>query len=74
MSQDSNSRLAKNTIVLYFRMAFQMAVFLYTSRVVVRMLGIQDYGIYDVVAGIVVMLSFLNNSLTTCTLRLSRIS
>lgn len=69
MSQDSNSRLAKNTIVLYFRMAFQMAVFLYTSRVVVRMLGIQDYGIYDVVAGIVVMLSLLNNSLTTCTLR-----
>jgi O-antigen/teichoic acid export membrane protein len=69
MSQDSNSRLAKNTIVLYFRMAFQMAVFLYTSRVVLRMLGIQDYGIYDVVAGIVVMLSFLNNSLTTCTQR-----
>ena len=69
MSQDSNSRLAKNTIVLYFRMAFQMVVFLYTSRVVLRMLGIQDYGIYDVVAGIVVMLSFLNNSLTTCTQR-----
>lgn len=69
MSQDSNSRLARNTIVLYFRMAFQMAVFLYTSRVVLRMLGIQDYGIYDVVAGIVVMLSFLNNSLTTCTQR-----
>ena len=69
MSRENNSRLAKNTIVLYFRMAFQMVVFLYTSRVVVRMLGIQDYGIYDVVAGIVVMLSFLNNSLTTCTLR-----
>ena len=50
-------------------MAFQMLVFLYTSRVVLRMLGIQDYGIYDVVAGIVVMLSFLNNSLTTCTQR-----
>ena len=50
-------------------MAFQMAVFLYTSRVVLRMLGIQDFGIYDVVAGIVVMLSFLNNSLTTCTQR-----
>lgn len=54
---------------MYFRMAFQMAVFLYTSRVVLRMLGVQDYGIYDVVAGIVVMLSFLNNSLTTCTQR-----
>ena len=69
MSQESNSRLAKNTVVLYFRMAFQMAVFLYTSRVVVRMLGIQDYGIYDVVAGIVAILSFLNNSLTTSTQR-----
>ena len=69
MNQDGNSRMARNTLVLYFRMAFQMAVCLYTSRVVLRMLGVQDYGIYDVVAGIVVMLSFLNNSLTTCTLR-----
>jgi len=69
MSQDSNSRLAKNTIVLYFRMAFQMAVALYTSRVVMQMLGIQDYGIYGVVAGFVAMLSFLNNSLTTSTQR-----
>ena len=69
MSQDNNSRLAKNTFVLYFRMAFQMAVFLYTSRVVLRMLGIQDNGIYSVVAGFVVMLSFLNNSLTTSTQR-----
>ena len=69
MTQDNNSRLTKNTIILYFRMAFQMVVFLYTSRVVLRMLGIQDYGIYDVVAGIVVLLSFLNNSLTTSTQR-----
>lgn len=69
MSQDNNTRLAKNTIILYFRMAFQMAVFLYTSRVVLHMLGIQDYGIYGVVAGFVVMLSFLNNSLTTSTQR-----
>lgn len=50
-------------------MVFQMAVFLYTSRVVLRMLGIPVYGIYDVVTGIVVMLSFLNNSLTTGTQR-----
>ena len=63
MGQENNSRLAKNTIVLYFRMAFQMAVSLYTLRVVMRMLGIQDYGIYTVIAGFVVMLGFLNNSL-----------
>lgn len=69
MNQDNNTRLAKNTIVLYFRMAFQMAVSLYTSRMVLHMLGIQDYGIYGVVAGFVVMLSFLNNSLTTSTQR-----
>ena len=50
-------------------MAFQMAVLLYTSRLVLRMLGVENYGIYDVVTGIVVMLSFLNNSLTTCTQR-----
>lgn len=67
-SKDKN-RLVRNTLVLYLRMAFQMGVFLYTSRLVLNMLGIDDYGIYDVVAGIVVLLSFLNNSLTTCTQR-----
>ena len=50
-------------------MLFQMAVFLYTSRVLIQVLGVENYGLYDVVGGIVVVLMFLNNSMTTCTQR-----
>ncbi len=54
-SKSNNERIAKNTLFLYFRMFILMAVSLYTSRVVLRTLGIQDYGIYNVVGGIVAM-------------------
>lgn len=64
-----NRRIARNTIVLYFRMLFQMAVYLYTSRVIIDVLGVVDYGIYDVVAGVVVILVFLNNAMTVSTQR-----
>ncbi len=60
-----NRRLAKNTMVLYFRMLFQMAVFFYTSRVIIGVLGVVDYGVYDVVAGLAVAMMFLNNALAT---------
>lgn len=50
-------------------MLFQMAVFLYTSRVLIQVLGVENYGLYDVVGGIVVVLMFLNNSMTSCTQR-----
>ncbi len=46
ISQDKNKRIAKNTLVLYFRMLFFMAVTLYTSRIVTNVLGFKDYGIY----------------------------
>ena len=59
-----NSRIARNTIFLYIRMAFVMIVTLYTSRVILRELGVTDFGIYNVVAGFVSMFSFLNTSLT----------
>lgn len=59
-----NSRIARNTIFLYIRMAFVMVVTLYTSRVILRELGVTDFGIYNVVAGFVSMFSFLNTSLT----------
>lgn len=58
-SPNNNSRIAKNTLLLYFRMLFTMAVALYTSRVVLNTLGVEDYGIFNVVGGIVSMLSFL---------------
>ena len=54
---------------LYFRMLVTMAITLYTSRVVLRILGIDDYGIYQAVGGIVGFLSFLNNALGTGTSR-----
>ena len=59
-----NSRIARNTIFLYIRMAFVMIVTLYTSRVILQVLGVTDFGIYNVVAGFVSMFSFLNTSLT----------
>ena len=68
-SSDNNKRIAKNTLLLYFRMLFIMAVSLYTSRVVLNTLGVEDYGIYNVVGGVVAMFSFLNNAMTASTQR-----
>lgn len=65
----SNSRLMKNTFLLYFRMALMMCINLYTSRIVLHTLGVEDYGIYNVVGGVVVMFSFLNESMTASTQR-----
>lgn len=64
-----NKRIAKNTTFLYFRMMFVMCVALYTSRIVLRTLGIGDFGIYNVVGGIVVMFTTLNGSLGAATSR-----
>lgn len=60
-----NKRIAKNTIFLYFRMMVTMLISLYTSRVVLQILGVDDYGIYQAVGGIVGFLSFVNNALST---------
>lgn len=61
----NNKTIAKNTVFLYFRMLFTMLVSLYTSRVVLQVLGVDDYGIYQTVGGLVAMLSFLNGALST---------
>ncbi len=65
MSDSNNKTIAKNTIFLYFRMMVTMLVTLYTSRVVLQVLGIDDYGLYAVVGGVVGMLSFINTTLGT---------
>jgi len=65
----SNKRIAKNALGLYVRMFFTMLVGIYTSRVVLRTLGVEDYGIYNVVGGIVAMLSFLNSAMASATSR-----
>lgn len=56
----SNKRIAKNTLLLYARMLLLLVVSLYTSRIVLATLGIEDYGLYNVVGGIVTMFTFLN--------------
>ena len=68
-SATNNKRIAKNTILLYFRMLFMMVVSLYTSRVILSILGVEDFGIYNVVGGIVSLFSFLNGSMSTATQR-----
>ncbi|WP_417315554.1 lipopolysaccharide biosynthesis protein [Cycloclasticus pugetii] len=62
-------RMAKNAGMLYFRMLLTMGVTLYTSRVVLQALGIDDFGIYHVVAGFVTMLGFLNSAMASATQR-----
>lgn len=60
----NNKTIAKNTILLYFRMLLLMLVSLYTSRVVLQQLGVEDYGIYEIVGGVVGLLSFLSGALS----------
>ncbi len=64
-----NKRVAKNTLMLYVRMLISMAVSLYTSRVVLATLGVDDYGIYGLVGGVVGMFTFLNVSMSGATSR-----
>jgi len=66
MSQtsDNNKRIAKNTLFLYLRMFLMMAITLFTSRVVLSTLGVSDYGIYNVVGGVVAMFGLLSGSIT----------
>ena len=66
---ENNKRIAKNTILLYIRMFFIMAVSLYTSRVILNALGIEDYGIFNVVGGIVSMMGMFNSAMSSSTTR-----
>ena len=65
----NNKRIAKNTLLLYFRMLFLMLVSLYTSRVVLNALGVEDFGIYNVVGGVVAMFTMLSGSLSAAITR-----
>lgn len=62
-NKENSKRIAKNTLLLYIRLIFTMAVGLFTSRVILATLGIEDYGVYNVVAGFVMMFSFFTSSL-----------
>ena len=71
MSQNvsNNKVIAKNATMLYFRMFFTLAISFYSSRIVLRALGVSDYGIYTVVGGVIAMINVLTSSLGTATSR-----
>ena len=66
---ENTKRIAKNTLLLYVRMLFGMLVSLYTSRVVLNTLGVEDYGIYNVVGGVVAMFSMISSTLSAAVSR-----
>ena len=68
-NSSNNKRIAKNTLLLYLRMLFTMAIGLYTGRVVLNTLGVTDYGIYNVVGGVIAMLGFLTSSMAAASSR-----
>ena len=61
-NQSNNKRLAKNSIFMAIRMVVVMLITLYTTRVIQNVLGVEDYGVYHVVAGFVSMFAFFNNA------------
>lgn len=61
---ENNKRIAKNTLLLYIRMLFLMGISLYTSRVVLSALGVDDFGIYNVVGGVVAMFTMISGALS----------
>ena len=65
----SNKRIANNAILLYLRMAIVMLLSFYISRVVLQNLGVEDFGIYNIVGGVVAMFAYLNSALTASTQR-----
>lgn len=68
-SLSNNKRIAKNTIFLYFRTFLTMAISIFTSRIVLETLGVEDFGIYNIVGGFVAMFSLLSGSLTAASQR-----
>ena len=61
---DNNKRIAKNAIFLYGRLILTMLISLYTTRVILNVLGVVDFGIYNVICGFVAMFSFLNTTMS----------
>lgn len=69
MVSENSRRIARNTVLLYLRTLFSQLIALYTSRKILEILGVEDYGIYNVVGGVVGMLTFLNGSMAVATQR-----
>lgn len=71
---NNNKQIAENTLFMYLRMFVTMTVSLYTSRVVLRTLGVEDYGLYNVIGGIIAMFGFINGAMTNTTSRFITVS
>lgn len=65
----NNANIAKNTLYLYFRMIVMMILGLYTSRLILQLLGVEDFGIYNVIGGLVAMVGYINGALSNSTMR-----
>lgn len=65
----NNRRIARNTLMLYVRMLFLMLVGLYTSRVVLEALGENDFGVYNVIGGVVAMFTIISGALNSAVSR-----
>ena len=68
-TSSSNKKIASNAAFLYIRMIFIMGVSLYTSRIILNVLGVDDFGIYQVVGGLVALITALNGALSNGTSR-----
>ena len=68
-NQTNNKRIVKNTVFLYLRMFINMVVSLYTSRLILQILGVEDYGIYNVVGGVITMFAFINGAMVSASQR-----
>ncbi len=66
---EDNKRLAKNTLALYIRNALTMPVALYVSRVLLKTLGVEDFGVYNVVGSIVILFSFMSTAMSSASQR-----
>ena len=67
--ESANKRIAKNTIFLYFRSLLIMAITLFSSRIILQALGVDDYGLYGAIGSIVMMFTIINNTLAVGTSR-----
>lgn len=66
---ENNNRILKNSLLLFFRMFLTLVVSLYTSRIILNTLGVEDFGVYNVVGGFVTMFAFLNSAMASATQR-----
>lgn len=69
IESQNNKRIAKNTIILYFRMIITTLVSLYTARLMLQLLGVEDFGIYNVVGGIIGFMAIITGTMTSATMR-----